>query len=352
MSDLRKGSYRGTDEAVQRWSKTDYPEASVKMFEELYRKKRRVEKMPATWVIDLIQKATPSLTNTQNLVQRIMTRFQLRSPCTILLEHVLRFCEEGQTSNPTKAEYLSSLRGVARNLQLPWANDPIVAQTIRALKTLSAGGQGGAFPLSLPTFWILRHEMNPIQALIILMGLMAGMRMDELEKIHRSSISVLPADQEGYKFVLIVPVLPQFRSKAAKIQPSALRFMDLVLLDDKEVLLLMNTCNRQSGLLMEKKERRIITSKLKGLGLSDHSLKKGAGEILATLAAEGTISAKAVAVILKHSDPATTFSSTTTRYMTSPASKLNLLRASGVTAAITLMRAAILTSRPTIGSQQ
>jgi hypothetical protein len=118
-----------------------------------------------------------------------------------------------------------------------------------------------------------------------------------------------------------VVIQPKEQSKSGPTDPDAIRFVDVALLNLKEILTLIRLMQEEGKIF---RCRASLTKALTSMRYSQHSLKKGASDLLSHLLKQGLIPETILPLVLKHLNSLEQIGSVTVGYL-SNAGRINLL---------------------------
>lgn len=328
---------------------------SNKFFAHLYTttsmqlKKQTMAQFPSTegaspgmqWCIEMVRKGTTSISQSADVLVRLLRHYNI-GVNQVTLEHYLNWLSIQTCKSQSVAQYAKVIRMAAERIGLAWAQESIIPLMIKGLKA-SASPKEGANPMIPAVFHQIKSKLSMINQLALLIAILAGERLDETYRLSPEMVCVLNKQDLAPKYRNLRHQFVVFDTKAdsktGPTDPDALRFVDVVLLDPSEVRQLRQLMNRTRDGDPLFKDRSEVQRELAKHRLSDHSAKKGCGDILSVFIRDELLPETILPLVLKHS-ATENVPSVTAGYL-SITGKSNILQAKQVFQAAVLLRRAI-----------
>lgn len=299
------------------------------------------------WAESVIFSGTKSLENQNAIFLRMMTTTGVNHPLEVTPDHIIQFLfKSNQTCLPQSlAQYLSQLRSWGEKASLPWASDtiwPLIARGLRAIST----PRTHAKPMDIQSFHQITSIVGKELALAASIAFLGGCRLDEVFRFTPRMLTTDVSLAQKFQYVVnrkmsFVAFTSGSQSKTGNLDPDALRFVDVVLLNSQQLqILLMLTKANPNPATPLFSNRRALTAALNYHGFTDHSFKGGTANLLSVMIRDGDLPETLLPIILKHKNSQEQISSTTAGYLSINA-RLNILQNKDVFQAAVLLRRAI-----------
>lgn len=291
-------------------------------------------------IATIIRQGFRSFPAAARLAHRVMEYYNTNRFRDISFMQVMTWLLSLKSTKPqTKAEYLKILQQVARMHALSWAQHPFIPRIIKGLREIAPIAKQ-ARPISVQDFRLLYNQLDSITRLAAVYTFITGSRLAETFGITPEMIAFAPAhiflknQSVNAKFYLL-RVDTRGLSKTGMTDPAALRFTDVAVMHEQELLFLRKAKPGQPIFSSTVKQRLLQT--LAQYQFTGHSFKRGTARLLTELHQEGSIQEAAIPFFLKHMNPLEQIPSVTAAYLDSGA-RINILSAKGIFKAALLLR--------------
>jgi len=306
------------------------------------------------WGLRLIQTGTVTLDDTADTYTRMMTLTGVKTPNDVTANHILQYLHGAQTTckGRTLCQYLGHILGWGQRLNLEWANSANI-QTWelmrRGLRKEDKIPPVHATPMTPDLLMRISERLghDATLQLALQLAFQTGSRMDEIFRITKNMIYVVPrdmlskelqrvSDSRTMKFVIVET---RTDSKTGQTDPDDLRFVDVALCSQAQMTTLLNLMNsRRDDPLFTARDK--LSRLLREHDLSDHSCKAGAALILTSLIKDELLPIEVLPLYLKHKRTVDPIQSVTAGYIHREG-RINLLQAKKVFTAAIMMRTII-----------
>lgn len=275
------------------------------------------------WAFDTIQQGSKSMDDQSAVFMRMMNLAQVEHVGQTTADHVLKFLyNSSKTCLPqTTSKYMGHIRGIAARANLSWVADPIWPLLNKGLR-VTAPPRKHAQPVSPE---ILKQIHDALGAdhhlkLATTFAVLGGCRLDEVFRFEPDMMTCCVGLKTKYKQVVergfrFVMCSSGVASKTGILDPDDLRFVDIILLNDKEHKLWrqLKTDTPRNTPIFQRRAK--VTALMNQFGLTDHSYKAGTALMLSELIRDEILPEETLPMILKHKSSVDPISSTTAGYL-------------------------------------
>ena len=295
------------------------------------------------WALQLIAIGTPTLQRQAEAAGRMCTIVGKSSMIETTADDVLRYLHGCQrTCLPQSIDqYLSLVRCWGERQHCDWSQLQIWPLIRRGLQ-LTSTERKHALPMTVPIFKSMLTLADVEMRIVASFAFLAGARLDEIYRLRRTMIRVIEFKHLAKQYQHFL----QFRwislhtgkeSKTGKSDPDALRFIDVVLFRTMEFEDLRQMMSKSSDDNPIFTKRAAMTQALKKYGMTDHSFKTGAADLMTEFIRDGALPESCLPLMLKHKQQQDAIQSVTSGYLSENA-RTNLLQTKHMFDAAILMR--------------
>ena len=267
--------------------------------------------------------------------QRMMTIVGRADPLATTHDDVLRYLHaSSKTCKPqTLDQYAGQIRLWGERLKLSRAQDPMWPLLRRGFRAQATPRQH-ANPMTVDIFRQILASTDLEIGLAGTLAFLTGSRLDEVFRYRNEMITIATTSMLSQKMKnlvknhFFVAISTGRESKSAAADPDDLRFVDIAVLDKRQLAYLKTLQKQGTSTSTIFTRRHQLTAELKKHHMTDHSFKAGTALILTEMVRDELIPQETIPLMLKHKSTVDPIQSVTSGYL-GVTGRINMLQSKG-----------------------